>query len=391
MALIDELASLGATADTEPKGKVWPDGWQPRSEIDTLSGGFIVTEPYEPGTDVDTAALFDLHGLDPAKWVVTRARSSRWQQKARGQEPVWLEASRLELEPRSVVTALVTDTDEVVSRIAKWRPRSPKETVDRSFWSPVGDTQLGKVEGGGTSAAVDRFLHHLDAMTARQKRLKAGTVWLPWLGDCIEGVVSQGGKVQGRIDLPITEQIRVYRRLVMAQIKAFTPLTDELVVVAIPGNHDEPSRDLFTVGTDSWALDAVSAVADGIAENPELQDKCRFLYPTRDELTVTVDDQGVRVAMAHGHQFPNRTAYWEDWWDGQIRARLLPGDADLLLAAHRHHLRISDFAGGRLFIQIPSLDGGSQYFDDRRGGNNPSRLISFTLEDGRVRHLDPIL
>ena len=391
MSLLDELVALGDTPDTTHRGKRWPDGWQPRSEVDSETGGFIVSEPYTPDTPPDHQALFDLHGLDPAEWIITRARSSRWQQRAKGQEPVWLEASRIEFEPVRAVRRAVVDAEAIVARIASWTPRRQKQTTERAFWAPVGDTQIGKIEGGGTGATVDRFLGELGSVVERQRQLKASTVWLPWLGDCIEGVVSQGGRVRGRLDLTVTEQIRVYRRLVMAQIKAYAPLADQLVVVAIPGNHDEPSRDLFSVGTDSWALDAISAVADGVAENAELKDRIRFLYPDWDTLTVTVDSEDARVTMTHGHQFPNSQDYWQKWWHGQIAARLLPGDADVLLAAHRHHLRIADFAGGRTFIQIPAMDGGSQHFDDRYGGNIPSRLVSFTIEEGRVRHLDPVL
>ena len=390
MSMTDDLANLGDTSPVKHRGKRWPDGWQPRSEVEDGVGGFIVSEPYE--NDIDPDGLFELHGLDPQEWTITRSRSSRWQMwRKSDDEPVWLKASQIHFEPAGNVAVASADADKIVTQISKWRPRTPKVTTERSFWAPVGDTQIGKIEGGGTPKTVERFLTETGRMVARQRDIKSSRVFLPWLGDCIEGVVSQKGKVQGRLDLRITEQVRVVRRLLMAQIKAFAPLTDELTIVAIPGNHDEPSRDLFTVGTDSWALDAVSAVADGVAENPELKGRVNFLYPDHDTMTVTVDDQNVRVTMAHGHQFPTRKGGWETWWDGQIRSRLLPGDADVLLAAHRHHLEVKDFGGGRVFIQIPALDGGSQYFDDRQGGNTPSRMVSFVLDDGRIRRFDPIL
>lgn len=390
--MIDDLKRLGATSDAKGRGRVHPDkSWHPRSEVEDGIGGFIITEPYEPGSDPDTERLFEMHGLDPDLWVITRARSSRWQQRTRGEEPVWLEASRIEFEPKSVVHRVRVDADKIVAQIAKWRPRSPSTTTDRSFWAPVGDTQIGKPEGGGSQATVARFLSELDRTTERQKQLRAGTVVLPWLGDCIEGVVSQGGKVQGRLDLTITEQVRVHRRLVMAQIKAYAPLADRIRIPAVPGNHDEPGRQLFTVGTDSWALDALSAVEDGIRENPELCSKVEFVYPDHDTLTVTIDDQELRVAMAHGHQFGTSAKYWQNWWDGQIRGRQLVGDADVLLAAHRHHLEVKDFGGSRLFVQIPALDGGSQHWTDRTGDASPSRMVSFTVEGNRVRHFDPVL
>ncbi len=371
------------------RGPTYPKGWQPRSEVDD-DGGFIISEPYGEGEDLDQSALFELHELDEAAWTVIRIKSSSWQQRQRDEEPVWLKASQMWFEPASKVQAAKIDVEKMVARVRKWRPRTPKQTTDRSFWSPVGDTQIGKIEGGGTDASGDRFLSEMDRIVHNQKQAKAAVVWLPWLGDCIEGVVSQRGRVQGRLDMPITDQVAVVREMMLLQIKTFAPTTDRIEIVSIPGNHDEPSRDLFTEGTDSWAVDALRAVRMAIRENPELVDKVGFHFPTRDTLTVTVDVQGKRISMAHGHQFPSKQQYWQTWWDEQIRARTFPGEADILLAAHRHHLVISDFGGGRMFIQIPAMDGGSQHFDDRHGGGVPSRMVSFILDSGGIRNFDPV-
>lgn len=385
--MFDDLQALGATSDARHRGRRYPDGWTPRVEYDD-AGGTIISTPWKDGEDrPDDADLFRLHDLDPGQWRIVKARSSRWQHHPEGP---WLNASRIEFVPAGALLA-AEDADELVSRISTWRPRFPKTSTERSFWAPMGDTQIGKVEGGGTPATIDRVLAEVERQVGRQRDLKAERVVLPWMGDCIEGIVSQGGKIQGRIDLTITEQVRIFRRLVSAQIKAFLPYSEQILVVGIPGNHDETTRDLFTVGSDSWSLEAISAVQDGIKENPELQNRVEFLFPSRDSLDVTVDQDDVRVTMVHGHQFPNRAEYWRVWWEGQAAARLLPGDADVLIAAHRHHLAVQDFAGGRVFIQIPAMDGGSRWFDNRRGGNVPSRSISFLLEDGRIRNLDPVL
>lgn len=388
-SFVERARELSEAEPLERREPTYPKGWQPRSEIDD-DGGFIVSEPYEDGQDLDQSALFELHEQDESKWTITKVRSSRWQQRARGEDPVWLKASKIEFEPAVRIEAAKVDVEKMIARVRKWRPRTPKTTTDRSFWSPVGDTQIGKIEGGGTTATEDRFLSEMHRVVHRQKEIQAATVWLPWLGDCIEGVVSQGGRVQGRTDLPITDQVAVVREMMLLQIKTFAPTTDRIEIVSIPGNHDEPSRDLFTEGTDSWAVDSLRAVRMAIRENPELVDKVGFHLPKRDTLTVTVDVQGKRIAMAHGHQFPNKQQYWQSWWDEQIRARTFPGEADILLAAHRHHLVISDFGGDRMFIQIPAMDGGSQHYDDRHGGGVPTRMVSFILDSGGIRNFDPV-
>ena len=86
-----------------------------------------------------------------------------------------------------------------------------------------------------------------------------GQVALPQLGDCIEGIVSQGGKIAGRIDLPLTSQIRVGRRVLLEWVKLFAPLTDKLIIPVVPGNHDESTRNLLTDPMDSFRQTACLA------------------------------------------------------------------------------------------------------------------------------------
>lgn len=71
------------------------------------------------------------------------------------------------------------------------------------------------------------------------ERGRVETLVLPWLGDCLEGVVSQGGRLAARLDLSITEHVRVYRRLMMHQVATLAPQADRVMVAAVPGNHDE--------------------------------------------------------------------------------------------------------------------------------------------------------
>jgi hypothetical protein len=114
----------------------------------------------------------------------------------------------------------------------------------------------------------------------------------------------------------------------------------------------------------------------------------RFIFPRRDQLGIVREYDGLMVGMTHGHQF-GRDPF--KWWDAQAGGRTPLGDSDLLLAAHLHHLHIKDHGGSRLFLQIPALDGGSQWFQHRQGSNAPSRLVTFRIEDGHVRNLDPVI
>lgn len=378
-----------------PQRKPYPDGWQPRMEVDDTDGGFVVSKPQlvAAATLSDHRAVLDEFGLDPAQWSVEHVRRSRWQRW----DGEWLEAVRLSILPARTAQASRVDLDALVRDIAKFRPKTIARDSNHgdsnhgSFVAPLGDTQVGKIDGGGTAAAVPRILTEIEHGYARfrllDKRHHFAQVILPQLGDCIEGTVSQGGAVVGRTDLGLTEMVRVYRRLLWAQVRAYAHAPRVLVPV-VPGNHDEVTRNPMTTCTDSWAIEAASSVQDAVRENPDLADRVRFVFPEYDELTVTIDASGTILGMAHGHQFGRDPLRW---WSEQAGGRSPVGDADVLLSGHFHHLRVQDHGGRRLWVQVPALDGGSSWFRHRHGMDSPSRAVTFWTADGRVYDLDPVL
>lgn len=392
---IEALTSAGPIATNAPHNrKPYPDGWQPRSEVDTQSGGYVVTKPFEPGHEPEHAEALDEFGLDPQQWTVTSVRRSRWQKY----DGDWLESVRLNIIPASATPSDQGDVDAMLAMISKWRPSKAMPISTRelgTFVAPAGDLQLGKSDGDGSKGTVDRFLSETERIAHRLRAdlprgTRAAEIVLPWLGDCIEGVASQGGRLVMRLDLTPTQQVRAYRRLMWAQIKAFLPLADRIVIPVIPGNHDQAHRigdAMATFHDDSWAIEGASAVMDGINEHDDLRDRVSFLFPGHDELTICLDIAGTNVALTHGHVFGRDPL---KWWNDQAGGRQPVGDADVLLAAHSHHLRIQDHGGGRLFMQIPALDGGSNWYRHRRGDEARSRMVSFWTSDGQIRGLDTL-
>jgi hypothetical protein len=369
--------------------KSWPDGWQPRSDVDE-EGGTVITRPYTPDQPPEHATILQEFGLDPDRWTVVSVRRSRWQTY----DERWLEAQRLSVQPRSSATRQQVDYEQLSAEIAKWRPRtSPSKVEPGTFCFPIGDTQLGKSDGDGTPGTVRRFLNELErqvqVMRQAAPRKKVQSVMLPWLGDCIEGIWSQNRSLRARLDLTVTEQVRTYRRLMWKQVQTFAPLCDRLVIPVVPGNHDEAERvgdKMSTVYDDSWAVEGAAAVHDLVRTHDDLG-HVQFVFPRHDELTVTLEHDGLVVGMAHGHQF-GRDVF--KWWNDQAGGRTDIGHATLLLAAHKHHLRVQDHGGGRLFVQVPALDGGSQWFKHRYGDQTRSRTISFWIRDGQVTGLDGV-
>jgi predicted phosphodiesterase len=377
---LSKLASAGQSgSDTRTTNP--PEAWRPRLEVDSASGGFFVSTPRTAGDLPDAVDLLSDFDLDPNVWRVTGVRRSMWQ-KYDGE---WLESAKVSIVPADQVHSSADDTDlqALIDHVERWRPhaRIKAHTGELSAVYAIGDTQWGKDAGDGTEGTVRRVLTGIEESVQRHKDLirigrPVGTVILPQMGDCIEGSVSQNGKVLGRSDLSVTQQVRVGRRMLLAWIKAFAPLTEELIVPVVPGNHDESQRYVIGEATDSWQVEVASAVQDACAENPALA-HVQFRYPESDHQTLAINVSESILGLAHGHQ--SRDAV--KWWQGQATGRTPVGDADVLLTAHYHHYKVSQ-VGPRLWVQIPAMDGGSPWWRDRAGLESPTGIVSFVMGEG---------
>lgn len=393
---LEALANAGPESTFEPARATAPSGWDPGVRYDP-AGAMQVTTPMLAalsGEDEWAEAIGSLGITVPEGWrirlVEAKYDPAAWHRDAQGDDavtrPVWRYRFAVEPSPASV------PVDDLLAAIGRARPK-PKNVWDLPLAYVVltGDLQLGKVDGDGTTGTIARFMDKTHAAVTRLKDLrrlghKPDRIVLAWLGDCIEGNQSQGGTLAqaGRIDLTITEQVRVLRRLMLEQIKLFAGLAPQIVVPVVPGNHDEAERIGKTVRRydDSWAIDAASAVADALALAGGFE-HVGFVFPGRDELTVTLDVAGTPVGFAHGHQFGRDPV---KWWSGQSHGMQPIGSATLLCGAHLHHLRIQQ-TGAKTFIQIPALDGGSTWFRHRQGEDAPPGLVTLLVDGAGWRDL----
>ena len=275
---------------------------------------------------------------------------------------------------------LATNVDALIKAAKRVKPKPPAKTAeDQAFVVALGDLQLGKMDGDGAEGTVARFLTKTTAAVARYKRVAKGRpVYLIHLGDCIEGYVSQGGANAKRTTLTTTEQVDLYQSLLLEQVQAFAKVAPELTVVGVPGNHDEAHRPLHTY-TDSWALQAVNSVQRALTFAGGY-DHVRLHIPERDELTVTLDVCGTIVGMAHGHQWKAGQAV--NWWARQAHGRQPIGDADLLLSAHLHHLRVEHTGSDKTWLQVPALESGSQWWKHRTGEWGQPGIVTMLVGGG---------
>lgn len=376
------LQSPQSVSTPQPKHKNGTAQWVPGLDLGQ-DDGEVRTIPRFVGDDVDEpgdAELMSELGVDPAQWEIIARRESRWQQAEGGK---FLRAYRISVRRRASRTGnlSVESMNEILRADyypGRYEPDGGTYHND-VFVVPVGDLQVGKTDGGGTPGLIERFAK----MTASvQERLsESGGVHrlvLPWLGDCVEGIVSQGGRLATRLDISVTEQVRVYRRLMLHQIATLAPYAEHVIVPVVPGNHDETTRQFATGTTDSWAIEGASAVQDALALSGRYEN-VSFLYPQDEELVVTLDvgtdDKPYVLGFTHGHLARNPNSVI-GWWEGQAFGRQHGGNADILFTGHYHHLRVEGTGGGRTWIQIPALDGGSDWFRRSKGADEPAGMVS---------------
>jgi hypothetical protein len=374
--VLEDLNAL-ANQGSDRRAQVPSEAWRPRLELDA-DGGYFVTSPRPEGSTAGSADMLAEFDLDPAEWDVLNVRRSKWQ-KYDGE---WLESYRVTLRPVSRVDAVLLDTEQLLKEIQKWRPAKSVKPMrgDLTAIFNLGDTQWGKDAGDGTAGTVRRVRNGLDASLERLGELKKrgiGQIALPQLGDCIEGVVSQNGKIAGRLDQTLTQQIRIGRRVLLEWVKAFAPLTDSLIIPVVPGNHDESHRQVLTDPMDSFQVEIVQQVLDICAENPALA-HVQARFGERDDSTLAVNLSGTMVGFAHGHQARDMGGAW---WSGQAMGRTPVGQAEVLITAHLHHYKVSQ-VGPNLWIQTPAMDGGSAWFKNSKGLDSPTGIVSLVVGDG---------
>lgn len=284
--------------------------------------------------------------------------------------------------------------EDLLERIDKFKWGLPSAaTTEQAFVIAWSDTQFGKPDGDGTAGTIERVLAKTASVQDRLKELKRKKIIPPAIylivgGDCIEGTQTQGGRLVSRLDSTLTEQVRIFRRLLLKQVMMIQPYAERIVVIVVPGNHDEALRvgnQMASRSDDSWAIEGASAVADAL----DLAgiDSVSFVFPQRDKLTVTVDVAGTIVGVSHGHQAKSPDGMIK-WWQGQSFGDEPIGGADLLITGHFHHLRIQHATKNKTWIQLPALDGGSEWFSSRTGMDSPAAILSLFVGGGSWNRLE---
>lgn len=383
MSLAEELAAKAAQSVRADR-PTHPQGWEPGISWAGTHGTITSRPIAEPTPDWDS--LIRTWGFDPAVVeIVEPVQVRTWDAAIGNGEVRTMWYYRAGIRQRR---AGAPDVAELVAWIRKRKPAVPLEVASTGAYGyAASDWQIGKK---GTTAAAERILQTFDDSARRIRELRRmgrtiDTIYLFGLGDLHEGCKDHYAMQEFEVELDNRAQQRLVRHLWSRMVEVHAPLAPRIVCAAIGGNHGEERKDgkAFTTFADNKDVGSVEAAAEAFRQRTGYE-HVSWLLPEGD-LTLTLDMAGTIVGLAHGHQArrggtPQQKV--REWWKDQAFGRRPVGDADILLTGHYHHLSVlSD--GGRTHIQAPTMDSGSQWWEETAGMPTTPGALTFTVQGGR--------
>jgi hypothetical protein len=325
-------------------------------------------------------------GLNPDEWETTSFSKSRW-----GSEDKPMESVKFGYKRKAIEGPLRVPMDDLIRAVENYDYRERFSAMPRGphgIVVGIGDMQFGKIDGDGPEGTLMRTLDIIHKIGVEISNLDVmyplEHIHVVWLGDHVEGFVSQGGANVWRTQLTLNEQIRLTRRVMMKMLETVAPLAPKVTMAAVPGNHGEAVRfngHGITRYDDSHDTEALIAVSEAASLAPDKFGHVEFFVPDTDELTVVTEVAGTVILQAHGHAH-NPGKHFE-WWKGQAFHNPLAQRADVLMEGHLHHEEV-DTDGYRTFIGVPALESESTWWRHKTGTPGAPGAFMGVVRDGKM-------
>jgi len=324
-------------------------------------------------------SILKLFGHDPSKVEITgilRERHSEYYSRDEGKK-LWKHSYAFGVQKKKSGAKEDVDPIALIKELGiKSKPKgiATSPGVDSSFVLDWADWQVMKAEGGGAEGFVKRFD---DAMVAALQRVvelrstgrKISELVIIGGGDMIEGCViypNQSYEITGHR----RDQIRLTVATILKGLYTLAPLFDKVRVVAVPGNHGENriNGSRTTIG-DNDDLLVFEMAQVGIKNDPNM--KHVSFEIAEKEVSLTTKVQGWVYGITHGDVYGKgggtgvRNKVF-GWFKTMAANRHPVGSADVLVTHHFHHDALEDW-GATLWVQNPTMDGGSHYFVEATG------------------------
>ena len=369
-----------------------PKGWEPR--VDTAKKEIVSRPQSKAGNPADhrwDVYLRDL-GFNPDEFEIIEPFEIRsWDSNtATGKDTFYYYKAKI------ISKNLVNDRDHdykaLLKEIKKETPKAQKITGESSMVVCLSDWQMGKRDGDGTTGIVKRINQMIPDVTAQIKKLRKqgvdlSNLYVFGLGDIVEGCEGFYDMQTFTVEYDLRRQKMIARRLLVKALTTWAPMFKNVVVACVPGNHGENRNQkgkAFTTFGDNFDISIFDEAQEILAMNKAYK-HVNFIIP-ENELWLTLDVSGTIVGLAHGHQFRTGGKYAHQkavsWLSGQAFGMTEMGDADILISGHFHHLFVVN-EGKRTLMQCPSLDGGSDWYENITGKSSYAGTLTFTITPGK--------
>lgn len=248
------------------------------------------------------------------------------------------------------------------------------------------DWQFAKLEGGGTDGLIKRLNHAFDKAVERVEELRYIGRELDELviiggGDMVEGCVIYPNQSY-EIDGNRREQIRGTVAMILHGLAKLAPMFETVRVVVVPGNHGEHriAGNRTTIGdNDDLLVFEMAAVA---CENDPRFAHVKFEIAEK-EISMATVVRGWTYGITHGDVFGKGSGTGVrnkvfGWFRTMAANRHPVGAADVLVTHHFHHDAMEDW-GNTLWVQNPTMDGGSHYFKEFSGHDTKPGMNSWVV------------
>jgi len=257
----------------------------------------------------------------------------------------------------------------------KSKPKVKLTGGEESTWVlDWADWQVCKSEGGGSLGFIERFDAALESALKRIAELRSIGRKLDELviiggGDMIEGCTIYPQQ-SFHIDGHRRDQIRLTVATILKGLHTLAPLFESVRVIVVPGNHGENriNGKRTAIGDNDDLL--VFEMAQVALEHDPNMSHVGFEI-AEDEVSLVSEIRGWNYGVTHGDVYGRgggtgvRNKVFA-WFKTMAANRHPVGSADVLVTHHFHHDALEDW-GATLWVQNPTMDGGSAYFVEATG------------------------
>ena len=372
---------------TNKKKNKHPTGFEPGFHYSqATNSGTVVAKPQKKKDVNWEAQLEDYFGKDSKNYEVVEGTVEirSWQMVvAAGQvETLYYFKAKIVSKKDKYID---TDYKKLLEKASKKKPTSKKKLKKgKTFVICISDLQVGK---RGSEEMIDRWVEGVNKITNRIKQLRKtgepiNQLFIAGLGDIVEGC-DLYNSAQFETEYDYREQQKIARRMIFTALEQWIPLFDKTLLCFIGGNHGSHRKNnkVFTNWGDNRDIMLGEELAEILAQAPAYKDKVSCVFP-KNEIALTLDINGVITTLTHGDNIKhgsNPQAKAKNWLAKKSLDRDSGiSDTDLLLMGHYHFFSAFE-TGNRLILQAPTLDTGSQWYENTGGDKSNPGILTLVL------------